>query len=238
MTVIVTVLLFFINLFLLTLVFSLQWLSLHLEVLIICYLSFHWLSMKLKKRCPSSSHNLLLFSCWLSLWLFEKFSLGEYIGNAEWVRLGINVYIFHRKYQVKPHSSQRFSAAGSATVVRRNHFFCLYQRTNRMNYVHLKWNSGRLVIVSKEFLKLPNFDMLIKQKSLSLPWNLALTTFHELLLMLSTKAKCAMSPCCFPLPIKQKFLRKTFLGTRILSTQISFYLLSLLVLTWNYIIFM
>ena len=42
----------------------------------------------------------------------------------EWVQVGINVYIPHRKYQVKPHSSRWFSAA----IVHRNHFFCLYQR--------------------------------------------------------------------------------------------------------------
>ena len=34
----------------------------------------------------------------------------------------------HRKYQVKPHSSTRFSAACAAAIVHRNHFFHLYQR--------------------------------------------------------------------------------------------------------------
>ena len=29
---------------------------------------------------------------------------------CEWVQVGIDVYILHRKYQVKPHSSLRFSA--------------------------------------------------------------------------------------------------------------------------------
>ena len=45
---------------------------------------------------------------------------------CEWVRVGIDVYIPHRKYQVKPHSSPWFSAACAAAIVHRNHFFRLY----------------------------------------------------------------------------------------------------------------
>ena len=41
---------------------------------------------------------------------------------CEWVQVGINVYIPHRKYQVKPHSFPWFSAACSVTIVQRNHF--------------------------------------------------------------------------------------------------------------------
>ena len=47
---------------------------------------------------------------------------------CEWVQFGIDVYILHRKYQVKPHSSPWFSAAWAAAIVHRNHFFCLYQQ--------------------------------------------------------------------------------------------------------------
>ena len=46
---------------------------------------------------------------------------------CEWVQVGIDVYISHRKYQVKPHSSPWFSAACAAAIVHRNHV-CLYQR--------------------------------------------------------------------------------------------------------------
>ena len=49
-------------------------------------------------------------------------------GFCEWVQVGIDVYIPHRKYQVKPHSSPWFSAACAAAIVHRNHFFCLYQK--------------------------------------------------------------------------------------------------------------
>ena len=47
---------------------------------------------------------------------------------CEWVQVGIDVYIPHRKYQFKPHSSPWFSAACAAAMVHRNHFFRLYQR--------------------------------------------------------------------------------------------------------------
>ena len=47
---------------------------------------------------------------------------------CEWVQVGIDEYIPHRKYQVKPHSSPWFSAACALAIVYRNHFFCLYQK--------------------------------------------------------------------------------------------------------------
>ena len=47
---------------------------------------------------------------------------------CEWVQVGIDVYIPHRKYQVKRHSSSWFSAACAAATVHRNHFFRLYQQ--------------------------------------------------------------------------------------------------------------
>ena len=47
---------------------------------------------------------------------------------CEWVQVGIDVYIPHRKYRVKPHSSPWFSAACAAAIVHRNHFFRLYQQ--------------------------------------------------------------------------------------------------------------
>ena len=47
---------------------------------------------------------------------------------CEWVQVGIDVYIPHRKYQVKLHSSPWFSAACAAAIVHRNHFFRFYQQ--------------------------------------------------------------------------------------------------------------
>ena len=103
---------------------------------------------------------------------------------CEWVQVGIDAHIPHRKYQVKPHSSPWFSASCAAVIVDRNHFFVC---TKRVNLLNLKQSSERLVIVAKGFLKLPNLHMLIKQKSRSLAGNLALGTFGELPIVFSTK---------------------------------------------------
>ena len=45
---------------------------------------------------------------------------------CEWVQVGLDVYIPHYKYQVKPHSSPWFSAAYTVAINDRNHFFHLY----------------------------------------------------------------------------------------------------------------
>ena len=53
---------------------------------------------------------------------------------CEWVQVGIDVYIPHRKYQIKPHSSPWFLAACAAAIVHRNHFFGLYQREKSYDF--------------------------------------------------------------------------------------------------------
>ena len=60
--------------------------------------------------------------------IFKSSASADASEFCEWVQVGIDVYILHRKYQVKPHSSPWFSAACAAAIVHRNHFFCLYQR--------------------------------------------------------------------------------------------------------------
>ena len=117
------------------------------------------------------------------------------------------------KYQVEPHSSPWCSAACAAAIVHRNHW---------------------LVIVAKGFLKLPNLHMLLKQKSPSLPRELALRTFGELLIVFSRKVNLLylLYPtdrrCCLLYLIKQNCLLKTFLRTLILMAWVSLYLISLL----------
>ena len=116
--------------------------------------------------------------------------------------------------------------------------------TKRINLLSLKLSSGRLVIIAKEFLNLPNLHMQMKQRSLSLPTNLTLGTFGELPIVFSTKVNLlyllySMSwRCCLLHLIKQHCLLKTFLRTLILMTQVSLNLVSLLELTWNCIIFL
>ena len=47
---------------------------------------------------------------------------------CEWVQVGIDVCILHRKYHVKPHSIPWFSAACAGAIAHRNQFFHLYQQ--------------------------------------------------------------------------------------------------------------
>ena len=157
------------------------------------------------------------------------------------VKVGLDVYIPHRKYQVKPHSLPCFPAACVAAIVHRNHFFCC---TKRINLRILKYSSDRLVIIAKGFLKLPNLHVLIKQKSPLLPRNLALGTFFELLIVFSRKGNLLYLlystawSCCILHLIKQNCLLKAILRTLVLITQVSLYLCSLLELIWNCIIFL
>ena len=63
---------------------------------------------------------------------------------CEWVQVGIDVYIPHCKYQVKPHSSPWFSAACATAIVHRNHFFHLYQQNKSSEFkVKLRQASNR-----------------------------------------------------------------------------------------------
>ena len=61
---------------------------------------------------------------------------------CEWVQAGIDVYIPHRKYLVKPHSSPWFSAACATAIVYRNHFFRLYQE-NKSSESRIKFRQAR-----------------------------------------------------------------------------------------------
>ena len=61
----------------------------------------------------------------------DIFNLSAFVAASEfseWVQVGIDVYISHYKYQVKPHSSQWFSAVCAAAIIHRNYFFHLYQQ--------------------------------------------------------------------------------------------------------------
>ena len=59
----------------------------------------------------------------------DIFKLAAFAAFSEFcVQVGIDVYIPHRKYQVKPYSSPWFSAASAAAIVHRNHFFRLQQK--------------------------------------------------------------------------------------------------------------
>ena len=94
---------------------------------------------------------------------------------CEWLQVGTDVHIPHRKYQVKRHSSPWFSAACAAAIVHRNQVFRLYQKDkSSKSKVKLRQANNHCKKV------LPNLHMLIKQQSPSVPRKLVLGTFGEL----------------------------------------------------------
>ena len=103
---------------------------------------------------------------------------------CEWAQFGIEVCIPHRKYQVKPHSSPWFSAACAAAIIHKNHFFHLYQQ-NKSSESKVKFR--QVSNPCKRVVKAAKLAYATKKKSLSLPRNLALGTFRELLIVFSTK---------------------------------------------------
>ena len=80
-----------------------------------------------------------------------------------------------------------FSVGCAVAIVHRNHIFCLCQHNKSSESKVMLIHASNLFFV-KGFLKLPNLHLLLKQKSPSLPRNLALRTFGELLIVLSTKS--------------------------------------------------
>ena len=53
---------------------------------------------------------------------------------CEWYQVGIDVYVPHRKYQIKPHSGPWCSAVCAAATVHINQFFRLYQQNKSSEY--------------------------------------------------------------------------------------------------------
>ena len=66
---------------------------------------------------------------------------------CKWPKLESMHIISLYKYQAKPNSSHTF-------------FACI----SRINLLHIKWSSDKLIIVAKGFFKLPNLLKLIKQE--------------------------------------------------------------------------
>ena len=129
---------------------------------------------------------------------------------CEWVQVGIDVSIPHRKYQVKPHSSPWFSAACAAAIVHRNNFFCLYQREKSSDSkVKFRQSSNRCKRVL-EAAKLAYANR-TKESITSQKLN------SELLIVFSTKVNLLYllystgRRCCLLHLIKQNCLLKIFL---------------------------
>ena len=149
---------------------------------------------------------------------------------CEWVQVGVDVYIPHRKYQVKPHSSPCFSAACAAAIVHRNHFFRLYQQNKSSeSKVKFRQASNRC----KRVLEAAKHTYATKTKESITSLKLGSRDFWQIANSILNKGKSAIFPL-FNRPkvlllhlIKQNYLLKTFPRTQILMTLVSLYLFSL-----------
>ena len=192
--------------------------------------------------CLVSSYSLWLFLCWLDglfdhlrdvSWddIFKLVVSAAVSEFCEWIQVGIDLYIPHRKCQGKFHLSAWFSAACAAATVYGNHFLHLYQQNksseSKVKFRQATSRSKRVRGAVKGVLKLPKLHMLIKQKNLPLSRNLALGTFGHLLIVFSTK----VNPLFLYYStvwrrhllylMKQSCLLKTFLRNLILMTWVS-----------------
>ena len=108
---------------------------------------------------------------------------------CEWVQVGIHVYIPHRKYQVKPHSSPWFSAACAAAIAHRNHFFHLYQK-DKSPKVNFRQASNRF----KRVLEAAKLAYVNKTKESITSQKLGSHDFWQIASSVLNKGKSAIPP--------------------------------------------
>ena len=109
---------------------------------------------------------------------------------CEWVQDGIDVYIPHCKYQVKPHSSPWFSAACAAAIVHRNHFFCLYQQNKSGSIVKFRQASNHC----KRVLEAAKLAYATKTKESITSQKLGSWDFWQIANSVLNKSKLAIPP--------------------------------------------
>ena len=129
---------------------------------------------------------------------------------CEWVQVGIDVYIPHRKYQVKPHSSPWFSAACAAAIAHRNRFFRLYQKDktsdSKVKFKQANNHCKRVLEAAKLAYanKIKNFT---SQKLGSQGiWRIANSVLYSM-----------VQSCCILHLVKQIYVLKAFLRTLIMK---------------------
>ena len=127
---------------------------------------------------------------------------------CEWFQVRLDVYIPHRKYQVKPYSSPWFSASCAAAIVHRNHFFHLYQKDQSSDS---KVKFRQASNCCKRILEAAKFAYANKTKVYHF-----LVTFGELPIVFSTKVNLLylffsmVWRYCLLYLLKQNCLLKTF----------------------------
>ena len=150
---------------------------------------------------------------------------------CEWVQVGIDVYIPHRKYQVKPHSSPWFSGACAAAIVHRNHFFCLYKKDKSSDS---KRKFRQASNHCKRVLEAVNLAYANKTKESATSQKLGSRDFWRIANRVLNKSKSAIPPLFNGPEVlsfasdKAKLFAENCSMNSNLMTQVSLYLFSLL----------
>ena len=124
----------------------------------------------------------------------DIFKLGASAASSEfceWVQVGIDLYIRHKKHQVKPHSFPSFSAVCAAAVLHRNHFFSLYQKDKSSDSkVKFRQASNRC----KRVLEAAKLAYANKTKESITSQKLGSRDFWRIANSVLNKGKCAIPP--------------------------------------------
>ena len=116
---------------------------------------------------------------------------------SEWDQVGIDAYIPHRKYQVKPHTCPWFSAACAAAIVHGNHFFHLCQQNKSLeSKVKFRQASN----CSKRVLEAAKFAYATKTKQSITSQKLGCRDFWRITNSVLNKSKSAAVPPLFSGP--------------------------------------
>ena len=196
------------DLFLLTLVFVLQWLSLHWESLIMLLsqfsLTFHQIHYDYSHADWEGLCDHLRDVPWEDIFrLCASAAASEF---CEWFQVGVDVYIPHQRYLVKPHSFPWFSAACAAAIVHRNHFFRLYQKDKSSESKVKFRQASKLAYATKTRVHhFPETWLLGHLANCQLVFS---TKVNMLYLLYSMAQRC-----CLLHLIKQNCLLETFLRT-------------------------
>ena len=130
---------------------------------------------------------------------------------------GIDVYIPHGKYQVKPHSSQWFSvvcAAVIAVIALRNHFFHLYQQSKSFeSKVKLRQASNQC----KRVLEAAKLAYATKTKESITSQKLGSRDFWRIATSVPNKGKSTIPPLFNRLEVLSSVSGKAYLFAKIFS---------------------
>ena len=100
---------------------------------------FHCIAYDYSCADWDSLHDHLRGASWEDIFKLGTFAASEF---CEWVQVEIDIYIsLIISIRSKPHSCPWFSAACSAAIVHKNHFFCMYQQ-NRSSAFKVRFTHG------------------------------------------------------------------------------------------------